>query len=89
MLEQLQTWSHVTFVDRVFIFGFVPLALLAFGLAIRGRRNEWPALVLIIASLTFYASWGVNFLLILSMSMLLNYCARQFMLRRMVSLKTR
>ena len=65
-------WSHVTFVDRIFIFGFVPPAVGLFWLAIRTRLQRLPALVLIFASLIFYASWSAKFLLILLLSMAFN-----------------
>jgi alginate O-acetyltransferase complex protein AlgI len=76
----LGSWSHVTFVDRIFIFGFLPVTVFAFWLATRSANGLLPPAVLIGASLTFYASWGVTFLTILSLSMAFNYLTRLTML---------
>jgi hypothetical protein len=44
-----QAWSHVTFVDRIFIFGFLPAAVLTFWLATRSSKGLLPPAVLIAA----------------------------------------
>src|SRR5271165_883306 len=80
MTELFDSWSHVTFVDRIFICGFIPLVLLAFHLATRSRWELLPAAVLILASLMFYVSWGWSILLILLVSMGSNYWGRHVML---------
>jgi alginate O-acetyltransferase complex protein AlgI len=75
-------WSQVTFVDRIFIFGFVPLTVGLFWLATRARWQLMPAIILILASLSFYVSWSVKFLLILLLSMIFNFCGRAWMTSR-------
>jgi alginate O-acetyltransferase complex protein AlgI len=72
-------WSQVTFVDRIFIFGFVPLAFALFWLSTKTRWQLLPAIILISASLIFYASWSMKFLLILFLSMGLNFGGRTWM----------
>jgi alginate O-acetyltransferase complex protein AlgI len=75
-------WSQVTFVDRIFIFGFVPLTVGLFWLGTQARWQLMPAIILILASLSFYVSWSVKFLLILLLSMIFNFCARAWMTSR-------
>src|SRR5262249_34121899 len=75
-------WSSVTFVDRAFIFGFVPAALIAFYLATKSRWQLLPGAVLISASLIFYVSWSAKFLLILLLSMGFNFFGRAWMASR-------
>ena len=75
-------WSQVTFVDRIFIFVFVPLTVALFWLATRTRWQTLPAIILIFASLSFYASWSVKFLLILLLSMSFNFSGRAWMTSR-------
>lgn len=75
MTELLSDWSRVTFVDRVFIFGFIPATLTLFCLAILSRRPSLPALVLIVASLVFYASWGLKYFAVLTVSLTANFCS--------------
>jgi alginate O-acetyltransferase complex protein AlgI len=79
LADVASVWSHVTFVDRIFIFGFVPPAVGLFWLAIRTRLQRLPALVLIFVSLIFYASWSAKFLLILLLSMAFNFSGRAWM----------
>jgi hypothetical protein len=76
LAEIAAAWSQVTFVDRIFIFGFVPLTVGLFWLATRARWQLMPAIILILASLSFYVSWSVKFLLILLLSMIFNFCGR-------------
>jgi hypothetical protein len=59
-VDVASAWFQVTFVDRIFIFGFVPPAVALFWLATRTQRQPLPALALISASLIFYASWLVG-----------------------------
>ncbi len=79
MSEIAQYWHQVTFVDRVFIFAFVPIAVVLFHCATRLHRNTLSAVVLVAVSLVFYASWGTRFFAILLTSMMLNYGARRIM----------
>jgi alginate O-acetyltransferase complex protein AlgI len=75
-------WSTVTFIDRIFIFGFVPATVVAFYLATRSRWQLLPVAVLICASLIFYATWSAKFLLLLLLSMGFNFSGRAWMASR-------
>ena len=79
LTDVAKAWSQVTFVDRIFIFGFVPLVVALYWLANRTRWQPLPALVLIFASLIFYASWSAKFLIILLLSMAFNFSGRAWM----------
>ena len=60
------------FSSNAFIFGFVPLALLGFWVAIRiGRRSA--LLWLILVSLAFYSYWKIAFLPLLLISIAFNF----------------
>jgi len=62
----------VIFSSNVFIFGFMPLALLGFWVAIRiGRRGA--LLWLILVSLAFYSYWNIAFLPLLLISIAFNF----------------
>jgi hypothetical protein len=78
-MSSADVWSQVTFVDRIFMFGFVPLAVGLFWLATRARWQPMPAIIVIFTSLSFYVSWSVKFLLILLLSMIFNFYGRAWM----------
>jgi alginate O-acetyltransferase complex protein AlgI len=79
--EIYTSWLQVTFVDRVFIFAFVPATMSLVWLATKTRPLWLAPLTLAICSLIFYASWGPWPLTILIASMSLNYAGRTIMTR--------
>ena len=73
-------WSSVTFVDPIFLCFFVPFVVLGFVVLTRVARRSFVLAFLVAASLFFYSSWGLTFLVIFSLSMSCNFSGRQLML---------
>jgi len=62
----------VLFNSYIFLFGFLPIVLIAFHVL---RRHSWPAALGIVSvlSLVFYASWDPRYLALLVPSLVINY----------------
>ena len=61
------------FTDPVFVFGFLPLALLCFHLTLHRVGGEMAINVLVLASLVFYGMWSQIYLLLLVAQLLANW----------------
>lgn len=56
-----------------FVLLFLPLTFLAFLLTRKLKHDYWPALVLVVASMCFYAYWDWRFVGVIIASIVLNY----------------
>src|SRR5262245_2547671 len=69
------------FNSAIFIFGFLPVALLGyFGLGALGRKG-WAIVWLTLASLFFYAWWDVSNVPLLVASIVVNFAIQRLLLR--------
>lgn len=70
------------FNSGVFIFGFLPAALLVFyGLGLLGRQR-WAIVWLTVASLVFYAWWDISNVPLLLASIVANFALQRLLVRR-------
>jgi D-alanyl-lipoteichoic acid acyltransferase DltB (MBOAT superfamily) len=72
--------SQLTFVEPLYLFGFVPLAVLGYVLALRWGGSRAGVWWLIAVSLAFYATWGARYLLVLLASLAVNTAMRHLLL---------
>src|SRR5215469_17201132 len=64
-----------------FLFAFLPAVLASFYLLLRLDRDPIPVLVLLSASLVFYANWRIDYLSLLLGSICWNYVVAQGIIR--------
>jgi len=70
------------FNSGIFIFGFLPAALLVFyGLGLLGQRR-WAIVWLTVASLAFYAWWDISNVPLLLASIVANFALQRLLMRR-------
>ena len=61
------------FSSSIFIYAFLPIALAGYFLLARWRQGSLSRLWLAIASLFFYGYWGPKYLLLIGLSIIVNY----------------
>ncbi|WP_417493722.1 MBOAT family O-acyltransferase [Maricaulis sp.] len=72
----------MVFSDPIFVFLFVPVFLLCFYASARLDHAALSKIIIIVFSLAFYGWWKVEYLAIISASILFNYAIHRAILRR-------
>jgi alginate O-acetyltransferase complex protein AlgI len=61
------------FVEPIFLFGFLPVVLIALNRSLKACRSNWTQVVVLFASLFFYATWDARSIPILFATLILTY----------------
>jgi D-alanyl-lipoteichoic acid acyltransferase DltB (MBOAT superfamily) len=83
------SFHNLSFVDPAFLGIFLPIVATAFYLLASKNLDRFVPALLIVASLLFYASWGLKFFIIFTLSMLGNFHARRVMMHPAFDRNTR